>query len=137
MVVKILEELEVGPSNCKPVAKVVMEPDMLHSPAPRFKCVVGLEHSLAEATFVALGGPHNNIVYGNEVCQAMIDPFLFVCKFSQAVEEIERAFKTTARRRRLHDTIEAELKCPWFNHMRNHRRSAAAGAGAGGGGQSW
>jgi len=99
VIVKILEELKVRPSKCKPVTKVMMELDVLHSPGPRFECVVGLEQSTAEATFVALGRAYN-AVSGIEMCQAMKDPFLFIREILQAVKEIERAFKTTACRRR-------------------------------------
>jgi len=99
VVVQILEELEVRTSNCKPVAKLMMEMDVLHSHGPGFACIVGLEHSIAEATFVTLGRPHI-AVSGIEVCQAMKNPFLFIREILQAVKEIERAFKTTACRRR-------------------------------------
>jgi len=112
VVVQILEELEVRPRSCEAVTKVMMELDVLHSLVPRFESVIILEHSIAKAASVALRRPHI-AVSGIEVCQAMIEPILFIREIPQAVKEIERAFKTTANRRRhLHDTTDAGLQCP-------------------------
>jgi len=107
VVVQILEELEVRPRSCEAVTKVMMELDVLHSLVPRFESVIILEHSIAKAASVALRRPHS------AVSEAMIEPILFIREIPQAVKEIERAFKTTANRRRhLHDTTDAGLQCP-------------------------
>lgn len=99
VVVQILEELKVRPRNCKPVTKLMMGPDVQHSVGPRFDCVVGLEHIVAEATFITLGRPHV-AVSAIEVCQAVKNPIPFIreIEIPQANKEIERAFKTTACR---------------------------------------
>ena len=100
------------------MAEMMVESDMLHPKDPRLYRVMGLKDLVAEATSVSFWGPNVDLVPGDKVTQAMLEPVSFIGKIFETVEKVEGTLKRVpCWRWHLQDPVVTGLKYPLFQSL--------------------